>query len=280
MIRHSRGEEFLLFAQHHHAALASKFASHIGGGRFADSRELRGVVLDAIALHDAGWPIHDEDAPTLNGKGEPLDVLEVSMPLATRVWNESVRLAAARDPYAGLLVSLHVLNLSTLAMTHDDRPHERASDDPADLFELNKFQHRQIEQQEEFRRRLGMRTDLPLRLGLAEVGANGDEDRLRFDFGVLRLCDSLSLDACSSNDLFFQIAGIPSRPGGPALTFALGHPAPLMLTFSPWPFALDEVREPIAARRLPHRRFESDEDFRAAYAAAPVEQVVVRLNPS
>ena len=36
--------------------------------------------------------------------------------------------------------------------------------------EMNKFQHREIERQEKLRRKLGLRTDVPLTLGVAKAG--------------------------------------------------------------------------------------------------------------
>lgn len=277
MIRHRRGNEFFLIAQHDHALLAGKFAEQIGNECFAAPTP-RQPVLDGISLHDAGWPLHD-DQPTLNPGGEPLHVLEVSMPIATRVWNESVRRAVEKDPYSGLLVSLHVLNLSTLAQRHDFRPQERGRNDPADLFELNKFQHRQIEWQEQLRRQLGLATDLPLRLGLAEPGTGPGEDLLRFNFGLLRLMDSLSLDACASEDLFGEVAGIHPRPGAAALSLKIGHPEPLSLTVHPWPLNEAQVLLPIQARRVPTGRFGSDEELRQTYRESPIETLEIRLRP-
>jgi hypothetical protein len=275
MIRHRRGDEFLLIAQHDHALLAGRFAGQVGNTLFAGLSP-REAVLQAVSLHDAGWPLHD-DQPTLNPRGEPLHVLEVPIPLATRVWAESVRRAAEMGgAYCGLLVSLHVLNLSTLAQRHDFRPHERARDQ-ADLFELNKFQHRQVELQEAFRREAGLRTDLPLRLGLADAGASRDEDLLRFNFGLLRLMDSLSLDACSSEDLFPQVAGLHPRPGAPPVTIKIGHPAPLTLTVEPWPFGAAPIELETVARRVPARRYGSQEEFRSTYDAAPVETLTIGL---
>ena len=129
------------------------------------------------------------------------------MTVATRVWTESARLAAEADPYAGLLVSLHVLNLSSIAQRNDGTPHERAHD-RQDLFLLNRFQQQEIERQEELRRALGMRTDLPLRLGLAKPGSGTDEDRLRFNFGLLRAMDAFSLDACCAEPLFPKVPAV------------------------------------------------------------------------
>src|SRR5918993_4245663 len=152
MIRHTRGDAFLLIKQHDHALLSGKFAERIGNAQFAPPSPFQPVV-DGIALHDCGWPVHDDEAPTLNAKGEPLHVLESPMSVATKVWSESVKRASAKDPYTALLVSLHVTALSTFAKSQGWIPHERAKT-PAEHFMLNKFQQKQFEIQEGLRRRL------------------------------------------------------------------------------------------------------------------------------
>jgi hypothetical protein len=276
MIRQRRGDEFLLVTQDDHAILSGQFAALIGNQRFAKPTPFH-TVVDAVALHDAGWPLHD-DEPTLNGRGEPLHVLETPVSVATRVWRESVVRAAARDPYAGLLVSLHVLNLSAIVQRGDTMPHDRPLDQ-TELFELNKFQHRQIEEQERLRKQLGLRTDLPLKLGLADPGYGQAEDLLRFNFGLLRAMDSLSLDICCGTPLFQSIPNIHPRPGTPAVTLNIGHPSPLTLTVDPWPFGVSKVEGDVPARRVTARPFESIEAFRDAYKNAPHESLRVRLVP-
>src|SRR5438552_2851288 len=99
MIRHAHGNEFLLITQDDHALFSGRMALQWGNSRFAAPDPFRPVV-DGVAMHDAGWPLHDR-VPTLNAKGWPLHVLETPAALAARVWDESVRLASERDPYSG-----------------------------------------------------------------------------------------------------------------------------------------------------------------------------------
>ncbi|HSU66058.1 MAG TPA: DUF3891 family protein, partial [Tepidisphaeraceae bacterium] len=108
MIRHRREDEFLLFTQHDHALLAGRLAEHISGALIARPSP---ETIQGIALHDCGWPLHD-DEPTINPRGLPLHVFETPPEISTVVWSASARRAANKDPYSGLLVSLHVLNLS------------------------------------------------------------------------------------------------------------------------------------------------------------------------
>ena len=110
MIRRDEANEFLLISQIAHARLAATLAAAVGNDKFAAPLP-RGPVLKAVELHDEGWPLHDQ-SPTINARGEPTDVFEMALETALAIWSASTERAAAADPYAGLMVSLHGLSLS------------------------------------------------------------------------------------------------------------------------------------------------------------------------
>lgn len=274
MIRHRLGDEFVLITQHDHAQLSGRLATHVGNALFAPPTPYQETV-DGIALHDTGWPLHDE-RPTLNPQGHPLHVLESPMSVAIPVWSESVRRASAHNEYSGLLVSLHVLALSALAQSRDQAMHERFRDQ-RDLFELNKFQHRQIEIQQDLRRALGLRTDIPLHLGRATPGSGVREDLLLFGYHLLKAMDAMSLDACSGGDLFQTIEEVYPRPGARPVTLRFRHPRPFELTVDPWPFDQPALALDIPCRQVPAQRYESDAEFQRDFHAAPVGQVTITV---
>src|ERR1700690_4327240 len=105
MIRRRDADGILLIRQTDHAHLAAELAAAIGNEQFAPAMP-REAVLQAVELHDAGWTMHD-DRPTMNARGEPTDVFEMPPAEALAIWSASTQAAAAVDPYAGLLVSLH-----------------------------------------------------------------------------------------------------------------------------------------------------------------------------
>lgn len=274
MIRHQQGDAFLLITQHDHALLAGRFARRVGNGMFAPPSPFEEVV-DGVALHDCGWPLHD-DEPTLNHEGQPLHVLESPLAVATRVWSASARLAAAKDPYTGLLVSLHVTALSTFAQPQDPIPHERAKN-PAEHFMLNKFQQQQFELQENLRKQLEMRTDLPLENGLAELGADPAEDLLLFNYGLLKTMDRISLDLCCREELFSEIEDVYPQPGESPVTIKARHTGAGALELSPWPFAAERLAFEVPCRRLSAKTYADEAAFRQAYRDAPVEQFKVAV---
>src|SRR5690348_14144894 len=110
MIRRKVNEEFWLIAQDDHAVLAGELARHIGNSQFQRPRDFDNFVT-AVAMHDAGWPLHDQQ-PTLNESGLPLDVFETPAHIAFPIWTASADRAEAAGDLPGLLVSLHGLALS------------------------------------------------------------------------------------------------------------------------------------------------------------------------
>lgn len=271
MIRRPAGDSFLLITQVDHATFAGVMAEQLGADWMAEPTP-RDEVIAAIGHHDGGWPIHD-DEPTLNGHGLPLHVFEINMALATRIWTASVERAAGLGPYAQLLVSLHQLSLSDYAgRSHDPSGHERVRS-RQDLFELNKFQHRQVEVQEALRRQVGLRTDLPLGLGLAKDGIDPAEDRLTFNFRLLTLCDRLSLQLCCGKELFPTIEDVRPRPGGQAVKMTTRFLSSEVVEVTPWPFKRDGLGMALPCRRVSAAPFESDAALRKAYRAAPMEKI-------
>ncbi len=277
MIRHRQGSDFLLITQDDHARLSGQLAEHFGNGRFAAPRPRR-QVIDAIAMHDSGWPLHD-DSPTLNADGFPLHVFESPIEISTRVWAESVRRAADVDLYTGLLVSLHVLSLSAMTQRHETP--ERFDEHRQELFLLNQFQQDQIELQDDLRRRVGLRTDIPLRLGLAQFpDAAGDEQEelLAFNYKLLKLMDRLSLELCCAEKLNWKIDPFSPHPGTDSTDIVVLRPVAGQIAVTPWPFRTDRFEFEVTARRVPATTSADNDTFRREYERAPVEQFTVQIS--
>jgi hypothetical protein len=269
MIRRRVGDEFWLILQHDHALLSGKLAEHWGNDRFAKPQAATAVL--GISLHDCGWPIHD-DRPTLNKDRLPIDVFETTLSTGLSVWTESAKRAAERDAYAGLLVSLHAMSLSALAMSQVfDNEHFDIKDSRV-RFEVNKFQHAQIELQERLRKQLGLRTDIPLRLGIAEKSTDPREQALEFDFRLLQAMDKMSLCLCCTKPPFASIEPVINRPGGKAMALRVQRPEPERLEVSPWPFDAARIDLSFPYRRVPVKPFADQQSFLNGYASAAVEQ--------
>ncbi|HEX4792995.1 MAG TPA: DUF3891 family protein [Humisphaera sp.] len=267
MIRHRHADEFILITQDDHARLSGLLASHIGNDSFARPEPATAVV-EAIALHDSGWPLHDSQ-PTLNPQGFPLHVFETPPELAVGIWTESVQRAARQGDYTGLLVSLHVMALSMIAQSHYASPRNRLVH-ARQVFELNKFQQNQIEAQENFRGRLGMRTDLALHYGMAAPGISAAEDALLFNYNLLKAMDRLSLAVLCSEPLFETIEGVYPRPGAKPIELRLRNEGEWTIRVSPWPFDQARIEAQVPCRRIPARAMDAGA-FLRAYEAATVQ---------
>ena len=166
-------------------------------------------MILGISQHDCGWQAEDS-RPQLNVHGYPEHVFEADILTALDAWGQSVDQVIARDPYAGMLVSLHTMALANRAAVHEVEHQDEVSRQKT--FRIRRFVHRQIEIQEQLRGKLQMRTDQPLRGGLAEPGRSPEEDLLRANFFLLELLDQVSLNLCFNEPIFGGLKwSIPGR---------------------------------------------------------------------
>ena len=272
MIRRRVGNEFRLITQDDHARVSGTLAQRLGGSFATPSPR----IVEGVALHDCGWPALDV-APVLNAAGEPRDVFETPLIEGLTVWAESARRAAEVSPFAGLLVSLHSLALSAFAAGH----HKALRDDRRLQFDLNKFQHAQIENQEVLRRAIGLSLDEPLTLGLNEMSVHPAEQELVYAFRLLQAMDRLSLDLCFARVPFPTLERFHPQPGHEAVSVHVARVGDFSLQLDPWPFAdRAGVRLAIPYRAVPARVYASADDLRAVYSAAPAEELVATLRPA
>ncbi len=282
MIRREEKGKYFLIRQDDHATLAGELARRIGAEPFVSILSLDPAVgqkaLTAVAMHDAGWPIHD-DAPTLNNRLAPRDVFESKHDVSMAVWADSGDLASAVDPYAGLLVSLHSLSLSAFAlsevMAHVSR---KAVAYTREQFDLNRFQHNEIERQTELRQQLGLATDLPLNYGLSAPGVDGREDLLAYHFRVLQGMDRISLAMCCTKSPFDFIELSP-QPGQGLTRVRLKRSGDRTLQVSPWIFDQPTLSLSVPAKVVAVQQFKTDSAFQEAYRVAPTESLELAIEP-
>lgn len=268
MIRRRLADRFLLFGQHDHALLAGQLAAHYGNARFAPP-DPRDATIAAVSLHDCGWPIHDE-RPTLNKENVPTDVFESPIQIAIGAWSATTDRVADQEPYSQLLVSLHVLGLSGFAAAHVHTRH--------DMFALNQFQQREVERQEALRKRLGFATDIPLRLGLADKGAEPREEQLKRNHFILQAMDRISLALLGTTVLFPRIDNIVPRAGSSPVGLSFSRTGDFALKVDPWPFDRPQLSVPIPCRPFPARPFRDEVEFQSAYAESAPELLDVTVH--
>src|SRR5882762_4240992 len=225
-----------------HARLAGAFAERWGNERFLPPQP-RERVLRGIARHDDGWAARDA-APQITRQGKPsafsvelvgkysaFEEIDLRDYLAVR--DRAVRLIAAEDPYAAILISMHTYSLLT---DHADR----STISPVQLPLLDQF----LEQQKEFQTALRKQTASDLSLAPEHTSDAAIYDHFR----LLQANDNLSLLTCVD---FRQPATLlhplPTRDGG-HLPVHVRAIASRHFVLDPYPYS-----EPLLTFRFPAR---------------------------
>jgi hypothetical protein len=254
-----------------HARLAGDFAAAWGNDQFR-SPEPRARVLKGIACHDDGWAARDAH-PTITRLGKPsafstelvgkysaFEEIDLEDYLAVR--DRAVRIIAAEDPYAGLLISMHTYNLLT---AHADRSTIASQG----LVLLDAFLHRQREYERELRAAIAADASL--------TAAEASDQTILEHFRLLQACDNLSLLTCvafsSPADLLHPL---PLNSGQTAEVSVLPL-APRQFRLAPWPFVKPELSFKFPGRHVEGKIFLNAQSLEAAFHAAPLEQLAVKL---
>jgi hypothetical protein len=246
MIVREAGPDLLFITQPDHAALAARMmaAWRADGLPF---RASRAAVLHATREHDLGW--REEDAaPRVDAStGRPFDFINLPRDARQAVWRRALPQLADDSTYVAAMVAQHALTI-----------YRRHRADPA---WVSFFDEMEAARDEWYT--AGARPD----------GTSGGpidppvHERLSFlqDYAMLRLGDLLSLTFCLAWTDRQEFEGYTIAAEGDRVTV------------SPDPFEDEEVPIEVTARRIPRQRFTSDDDLRAALAAAGSETLTGRL---
>jgi hypothetical protein len=255
-----------------HARLAGAFAERWGNDLFLPP-EPRAHVLKGIARHDDGWAARDA-APEITRQGKPsafsvelvgkysaFEEIDLADYLAVR--DRAVRLIAAEDAYAAVLISMHTYSLLT---DHADR----STIAPAELPLLDEF----LEQQRNFQQTLLNQIAADSRFAPEQKR----EDAILGHFRLLQATDNLSLLTCVD---FSRPANLlhplPLRGGGHTRieVRSLGS---RHFALDPYPFSEPSVSFQFPARHVKAKLFSSTADLRREFEAAPVETLSVTVS--
>jgi hypothetical protein len=257
-----------------HARLAAAFAEKWGNQKFL-SPEPRAHVLKGIALHDDGWLGRDA-APQITPQGKPsafsvelvgkysaFEEIDLADYLAVR--GRAVRLIAAEDPYAAILISMHTYNLLT---AHADRSTIALAQLPL----LDEFLHGQKELQKSLMRDIA--ADPRFSAG------QKTEATILNHFRLLQATDNLSLLSCVD---FRQPAHLlhplPLRGGGDARV-QVRSAGERHFVLDPYPFAEPSLSFAFPARHVLGKSFQSAAELRERFNASPVERLTAKISSS
>ncbi len=255
-----------------HARLAGAFAERWGNDRFLPP-EPRAHVLKGIARHDDGWAARDAE-PQITRQGKPsafsfelvgkysaFEEIDLADYLAVR--DRAVRLIAAEDAYAAILISMH-----TCSLLHDHA--DRSTIAPADLPMLDEFLAKQRDFQQALRREI---------LGDARFApAQKTEAAILDHFRLLQATDYLSLLTCvdysRATDLLHPL---PLRDGKYSHVEARSA-GPRRFVLDPFPFSEPSLSFEFPARHVTGKVFSSAAELQRRFNAAPVETLSVTVS--
>jgi len=255
-----------------HARLAGAFAEHWGNDRFLPP-EPRVHVLQGIARHDDGWTARDA-APQITRQGKPsafsvelvgkysaFEEIDLADYLAVR--DRAVRLIAAEDAYAAILISMHTYSLLT---DHADR----STIAPDQLPLLDEFLRQQKALQASLVREIAANPRL--------TKEQASESAIVDHFRLLQATDNLSLLTCVD----FRA---PAHLLHPLLLRDGGHTrvqvhtvAPRHFALEPYPFAEPTLTFQFPARHVKGKLFAAAAELQNQFNDAPVEILSVTLS--
>lgn len=257
ILRNTPEGGLLCIHQTTHAWHAAQFCRYWGNREFASPTPAAAVML-GIAQHDGGW-MEWERRPELNPDGSPMDFAHgPAGQVKLELWQRGIDRTTAQHPYAGLLVARHA------ALLYGG---DLASFSPDEQAAIRVFLRQQEALLERVRTEWAHDPIYALALADAPLLANT---------WLLKFGDSASLDACmnSTPARTTIYAPVDGRDVYTEIAMQIEGPD---ITFTPWPFGVDDFTVEIHGRLLDRPRFPDVAAYHAALAAAPIRRLTWRV---
>lgn len=271
MIIAENAEVYRMITQNDHGDLAGQFAPHWGNEQFARLEPYQAMVLAAEA-HDNGWWDWDV-CPSIDDQGAPIPFTRTPREFRSCFYGKGIDNVASRDPYAGLMVSMHGVGLTK----------KRYGTMPTMVERQDEFSHKFVAEREP------KHEHILATLRQNERYANAsDRDTVWVNYLMMQVFDRLSLFFCSNFDVTTVPATGAHTPGkgyyGPSI-----KPTPVKLgqqecelqlnvvdrktiIVAPYPFDQSPLRVSVRGKLIPHVTYKSQEEFREIYVKAQREQ--------
>jgi hypothetical protein len=259
-----RAGRLVLVRQVDHQEQCGLMADAWGNADFARP-EPYGPLALAARVHDEGWRRWEEE-PGVGADGLPVNFSEIDRAVHVGLYRDAIAAAAARDPAAGLLVSLHGQGLYEGRRGLDPGPATpRSRREPA----VREFLAEQDEVQ------AGLRARLADGAALERWSWAG--------YRLLQTWDVMSLFLTWGRLWDRGAATLPQVPreaGDAGVEVRLRATGDGRVACDPWPFGAGAVDLPVAARSVPDRPYGSAGDLAAAIAEAAPSTLEFRLSPA
>ena len=163
MIVREHSNTFIVIEQDNHAHISAEIINNFRED-FLNGKAFRKSVMYAIYMHDFGWKAFDTQPFWNDEKQAPYTFIDFPTPAKVVLYQHGIDVVEQQDAYAALLCSEHY----TRFLLHDNANESQAF----------------VKQEKERQQRI--------------IAAFPDFDQQAFDFhyGLLQLCDNLSLYLC------------------------------------------------------------------------------------
>jgi hypothetical protein len=258
---------WLLIRQVDHSALAGDLARHWGNATFERPEPQASVVI-AATMHDEGWREQDELPRYDATRAGPLHWRDIPVQEHVAFYAVGIERTVARDPYAGLLASMHGAGIYT--QRYGTFPVAMTTITPEARPWIETFIRDQEALQAELKRRLWSPQERRSRF----------ERRLWTNYEWLQIYDRLSLFLClhdlraAAED---RLGPTPLGMDAPTVDLTVAALGDGVVVVEPWPFDVPEVTVALPVRRIPHRPYAHLADLQGAVRAAAEELIRARL---
>ena len=262
MIRAETDSDWVLITHPDHARLAGEVADAWGNEHFAPP-PLFPHVRYAVYHHDDGWLARDAE-PMLTPAGKPEAFTrelvgaysafeEIDLPAYLGVRDRATPAVAAIDPVAGIVVSMHTVNLLT----------EQAN------VESIRAEHRAAHAAFVASQRTWQRSTM--------AAHHIDSAAMQRGFEFLQCCDNLSLIVCSGYDAPRELRHRHPDRSGTLHTLSCSPVDRAVWQISPWPFREPELKLDLPLRVLAKVACADLKSYRAAFAQADIQTRSITL---
>jgi hypothetical protein len=254
MIVRERENEFIMIEQDHHARISGEILSNWEES-FFKGKKWKDSVLYAVARHDCGWRLVDRQPFWNDKKQAPYSFIDFPSPAKILVYRSGIDEVESRDRYAALLCSEHYRRFKT----GDSSP------------EANGF----------------LRSEKARKERLVQSMPDFDRRLFEFHYGLLQLCDNLSLYICLNEPGTSKEDEFPFFRSGIPLSDALDVFSKRKM-FARWTNActvgLDEfpLKQPVTIQlkqKTVTKKRISEQGLIQSYLEAPYETVEISLVP-
>ena len=258
MIVQQQFDPMVVIRQTDHAFLSGFFAREWGNSPFARPEPFSSFCL-AAAEHDNGWQ-EWELAPGVDSKTfMPHSFMTIPTNEHISLYQRGIDRVVKVDLYAGLLVSMHCMNLydrSRATIPGYSAKYVKSHEQHL----ANDFVQRLRLQQ--VRLKVDLRNDLAIKPFI-------EDNLIKVNSQRLEALDRLSLYFCLGGAEDASIDGVPIDDSGREVEWQVRPTTSNQFTIYPYPFRRDPLEFAILARRIPKSRYVDEAELQSVVAAAP-----------